>query len=85
MEIFEHPGKLVRLVIENERETVTSAAKRLGVGRPALSRMLNGKADLSLKMAFAVEKEFGLSAEAMLTGQLYYNIKEHKTRSNYGM
>jgi hypothetical protein len=36
--------------------TVTAAAEALSVSRPALSSLLNGKADLSGEMALRIEK-----------------------------
>jgi antitoxin HigA-1 len=47
-----HVGGLVRReVIEPLGLTVTEAAKVLGVGRQALSNLLNGKAALTSEMA----------------------------------
>jgi addiction module HigA family antidote len=48
---------------------VTAAAKKLGVGRPALSNLLNGNASLSPEMATRLEKAFGASSEALLKMQ----------------
>jgi addiction module HigA family antidote len=47
-----HPGEFIRTeIIEPLGLSVTGAAKILGVSRPALSSLLNGKADLSGEMA----------------------------------
>ena len=46
--------------------SVTEAAARLGVGRPALSNLLNGKASLSPKMALRLERAFGADSDALL-------------------
>lgn len=46
--------------------TVTAAAKRLGVGRPALSNLLNGNAALSEEMALRLERTFGADRDALL-------------------
>ena len=43
--------------------SVTDAAKRLGVGRPALSNLLNGNASLSHEMAVRLEKTFGADSQ----------------------
>ncbi len=48
----------------------------LGVGRPALSNLLNGKAALSPKMAMRFEKAFQADASALLDMQARYN-KSH--------
>ncbi|XXQ68118.1 HigA family addiction module antitoxin [Neisseriaceae bacterium B1] len=44
-----HPGFVLRENLENI--SVTETAKRLGVTRAALSRVLNGKAAISAEMA----------------------------------
>ena len=55
-----HPGQFIRMeVIEPLGLSVTKAAKVLGVTRPALSALLNGRAALSPDMALRVEKAFG--------------------------
>ena len=49
--------------------SVTEAAKRLGVSRPALSKLLNGRAALSPQMALRLEKTFGTERERLLNLQ----------------
>src|SRR5215470_6485224 len=52
-----HPGDFIRTdLIEPAGLTVTATAKVLKVSRPALSSLLNGKADLSGDMALSIEK-----------------------------
>ena len=46
--------------------SVTEAARRLGVGRPALSNLLNGRADLSQAMALRLEGTFGADRTKLL-------------------
>lgn len=54
-----HPGTYVKQYVIPEKMTVTKAAEILGVGRPALSNFLNGKAALSSDMALRLERAFG--------------------------
>ncbi len=55
-----HVGGVIRReVIEPLGLTVTEAAKALGVGRQALSSLLNEKAALTSDMDLRVEKAFG--------------------------
>ncbi|SDX01005.1 helix-turn-helix transcriptional regulator [Litoreibacter albidus] len=49
--------------------SVTKAAKLLGVGRPALSNLLNGNASLSPEMAQRMERTFATNAEGLLQRQ----------------
>ena len=46
--------------------TVTEAARKLGVGRPALSTLLNGRAALSQNMALRLEATFGADRARLL-------------------
>ncbi len=74
-----HPGEVLKEdVLVGAGLTVARAAKILGVGRPALSAVLNGRASLSPEMALRFEKAFGVSMELMLKMQLQHDIA--KTR-----
>jgi addiction module HigA family antidote len=53
---------------------VTAAARVLKVSRPALSSLLNGKADLSGQMALRIEKAFGVKMETLMRMQSSYDI-----------
>src|ERR1700680_1110446 len=52
-------GEYIRQHIIPAGMSVKEAASRLGVGRPALSNLLNGNAALSPDMAVRLEKSFG--------------------------
>lgn len=70
-----HPGELLKEeVIGPVGLSVTRAAEILGVGRPALSAVLNGRAGLSPEMAIRVEKAFGVSMDLLLKMQLQFDI-----------
>ncbi len=62
-------GPFIRKRIIPAEMTVTEAARRLGVGRPALSNLLNGKASLSPEMALRLEKTFGADRNDLLDRQ----------------
>jgi len=49
--------------------SVSEVARRLRVGRPALSNLLNGNATLSRDMALKLEREFGADADALIRRQ----------------
>lgn len=51
-----HPGEIIRDAVRAEGWTVGEAAARLGVTRNTLSRVLNGKASVSPRMALALER-----------------------------
>ncbi len=60
--------------------TVTKAAELLGVGRPALSNFLNGKAALSREMISRLERTFGADIETLLDLQARYERRNEATR-----
>ncbi len=76
-----HPGDFIRTeIIEAAGLTVTAAAVALGVSRPALSSLLNGKADLSGEMALRVEKAFGVKMDTLMRMQSSYDIARTRKR-----
>ena len=50
-----HPGEVMRDWIDGHGETVTNAAKRLGVSRSTLNRLLAEKAPMTAPMALRLE------------------------------
>src|SRR4051812_43111211 len=70
-----HPGGFIRSkIIDDLALTVTAAAAALGVTRPALSALLNERADLSPEMALRIEKAFGVSMETLMRMQNSFDI-----------
>ena len=67
-------------VIEPLGLSVTQAAKILGVTRPALSALLNGRAALSPEMALRIEKAFGPKMDTLLRMQTAYEISQTRDR-----
>ncbi len=70
-----HPGEVLRDgVFTDTGITVTEFAKRLGVTRVALSRVLNGKAAISADMAVRLAAALGGRAEIWLHMQANYDL-----------
>jgi len=59
-----HPGKILAYYLQDK--SVTEVARHLGVTRPALSRVLNGKAGISADMALRISEAFNTDAELWL-------------------
>jgi len=76
-----HPGAFVKHeVLKPLGLSVTEAADALGVTRPALSALLNERAQLSPEMAIRIEKAFGVSMETLMRMQNSYDIAQARKR-----
>ena len=76
-----HPGEFIRTeIIEPAGLSVADAAKALQVSRPALSSLLNGKADLSGDTALRIEKGFGVKMDTLMRMQGSYDIAQTRKR-----
>src|SRR5580692_3874660 len=70
-----HPGDFIRTeIIQPAGLSVTAAAAALQVSRPALSSLLNGRADLSGEMALRIEKAFGVRMDTLMRMQASFDI-----------
>ena len=77
-----HPGGFIKRSILPDDLSVTRAAEILGVGRPALSNLLNEKASLSPEMALRIEKAFGVKMDTLLRMQTRYDAFQMRKREN---
>jgi addiction module HigA family antidote len=76
-----HPGGFIRHeIIEPLALSVTDAARVLGVTRPALSALLNERADLSPEMALRIEKAFGVRMDTLMRMQNSLDIARARQR-----
>ena len=73
-----HLGTFIREKVFPHDMTVTAAAELLNIGRPALSRVLNGKASLSLELAERIQIVFGFPTEELLKMQASYSAEISK-------
>lgn len=70
-----HPGEILRdTVLADNRISVSEFARKLGVSRVALSRMVNGKAAVSADMALRLAAALGGSAESWLQMQASFDL-----------
>lgn len=78
-----HPGELIAEdILAPLGLSVTAAAQALGVGRQALSAVLNGRSSVSPDMALRLEKAFGSNAEMLLRMQLAYDVAQMRKRAH---
>src|ERR1700684_1027359 len=71
-----HPGEALRDTVlrRGGRLSVSVFARRLGVSRVALSRVVNGRAALSAELAIRLAAALGGSAESWLNMQVAYDL-----------
>ena len=70
-----HPGEILRdTVLADDRISVSEFARKLGVSRVALSRVVNGKAAVSVDMALRLSAALGGSAESWLQMQAAFDL-----------
>ena len=68
-----HPGEVLRDTVLAQIG-VSEFARRLGVSRVALSRVVNGRAAVSAEMAIRLAAALGGSAESWLRMQAAYDL-----------
>lgn len=78
-----HPGRSIKnACLEPLGLTVTEGAKVLGVARPTLSNVINGRAGISPEMAIRLEKAFGGTADAWLRMQTAFDLAQARRRDS---
>lgn len=77
-----HPGEVLQdTVLRSDGGlTVTEFARRLGVSRVALSRVVNGRAAVSAELAIRLSAALGGSAESWLSMQSAYDLWQAQKR-----
>ena len=73
-----HPGEIIREYLNETGWTITECAKRLGMSRFALSRLLNGRTGISPKLALSLERIGWNTAEFWMHQQAIYNLAKTK-------
>jgi addiction module HigA family antidote len=76
-----HPGSFIKANVIPAGVSVKRAAELIGVGRPALSNLVNGKAALSAEMAMRLEKAFGADGEQLLAMQRTYDQQQSRSEN----
>ena len=70
-----HPGEILRdEIVEGRKLTIGKAVELLGVTRPTLSNILNGKAAITPNIALRLETVFGCTARFWIRLQSSYDL-----------
>lgn len=75
-----HPGRGLRQDCAAAGLSITEAAKKLGVARVTLSRVLNGKAGISPEMALKLEAVGWSNADFRVRLQAAYDLAQARFR-----
>ena len=79
-----HLGELIRESMEELGWNVTETATRLGCERGTLSRLMNGKSGVSVKMALALERIGWGTADHWMRMQESYDLAQaRQTEQNW--
>ena len=68
-----HPGEVLREFLPDAM-TIEEVARRLGVSRVQLSRVLNGRSAISADMAIRIGLLTGTTPESWLAGQAKWDL-----------
>ena len=68
-----HPGEVLREFLPDGM-TIEEVARRLGVSRVQLSRVLNGRSAISADMAIRIGLLTNTTPESWLTGQIKWDL-----------
>ena len=70
-----HPGEILKMeILDYDGLTIGKAADLLGITRPTLSNIVNGKASITPNMALRIETVFGGKAKFWLRLQTAYDL-----------
>jgi antitoxin HigA-1 len=70
-----HPGEVLRrLYMEPLKMSVAALALALGVRRPTISNLVNGKSGISPRMAIKLSKLFNTTPNLWLNMQMSYDL-----------
>ena len=78
-----HPGRILKEdILDFYGLTVTEAAKKLGVGRQSLSKIINERGGISAEMALRIHKVFSTPPELWLNLQTAYDLSLAEKKVN---
>lgn len=69
-----HPGEMIRDELKERGMTQKQLAAETGIKASVLSETINGKRNVSLSVAVALEKAFGISADIWMNMQTQYDL-----------
>lgn len=77
-----HPGKLLKIYLEDYKLSVSAFALRIGVSRNTASELINCHSGISAEMALKLEKAFKVPAISWIEMQAQYDLWQARQRVN---
>lgn len=75
----DHPGQKLQRLLDSSGITATAFADHVGVGRNIVSRVLNGRSDISPAMALRISAAFGGDAMEWISLQGAHDLRVAET------
>ena len=69
-----HPGEMIKDELKARNITQKQLSAETGITPSVLSETINGKRSVSLNVAVALEKAFGISADIWMNLQTHYDL-----------
>lgn len=77
-----HPGEVLQeIVVQGLQMKVSDAAKKLGVDRTTLSRLMHGHIAVSIEMALRLAKALNTTPQFWLNMQQNYDLAQMQTQN----
>ena len=78
-----HPGLVLKNVILPSRDmTVVALSDAIGVARPGLSNLLNGKRDLTAEMALKIGAALDYPADTLMVMMTHHDLARARARTS---
>lgn len=77
-----HPGKLLKIYLQDYNLSVSAFALRIGVSRNTASELINCHSGISAEMALKLEKAFKVPAKSWIEMQAQYDLWHARQRVN---
>ena len=75
-----HPGEILRDCIRESGQTVGGAAKRIGISRAMLNRILSGQGRISARLALILERMGWANGETWLRMQAAFDLAQERRK-----
>lgn len=72
-----HPGETIGALLKEQGMTLIEAAEKSGIHKATLSRLINGKQNLTAEVAIKISILCRVSPLTLLAQQIRYDLHQH--------